>query len=170
MLTMAGFEGDDLAAAREAAAAVARVRDDLAQARVQAQAAVATSTAARSALDERQRLQADVQQRTGSIGELTAAAEHAAQQQVAAAQLQQAADTAVAVARSVVDAGRVRLDAARRVVDQLSQRAEAARLAGLLERPEPLPAAALVPLFSWGKVPKSDIMLSKDILNSILNI
>ncbi|WP_162563433.1 AAA family ATPase, partial [Mycolicibacterium mucogenicum] len=63
-----------LAAAREAATAVARVRDDLAQARVQAQAAVATSTAARSALDERQRLQADVQQRTGSIGELTAAA------------------------------------------------------------------------------------------------
>ncbi|OBJ35860.1 hypothetical protein A5630_08700, partial [Mycolicibacterium mucogenicum] len=123
-----------LAAAREAATAVARVRDDLAQARVQAQAAVATSTAARSALDERQRLQADVEQRTGSIGELTAAAEHAAQQQVAAAQLQQAADTAVAVARSVVDTGRARLDAARRVVDQLSQRAEAVRLAGLLER------------------------------------
>ena len=104
------------------------------QVRVQAQAAVATVTAGRSALDERQRLQADVEQRTGSIGALTAAAEQAGQHQVAAVQLQQTADTAVAVARSVVDAGRKRLDTARRVVDQLSQRAEADRLAGQLDR------------------------------------
>lgn len=123
-----------LAAAREAAGAVARIRDELAQARVQAHAAVATSTAARSALDERQRLQADVERRTGSIGDLAAAAEYAGQQHVAAAQLQQTADNAVAVARSVVEAGRVRLDTARRVVDQLSQRAEADRLAGQLKR------------------------------------
>lgn len=123
-----------LAAAREAAGAVARIRDELAQARVQAHAAVATSTAARSALDERQRLQADVERRTGSIGDLAAAAEYAGQQHVAAAQLQQTADNAVAVARSVVEAGRVRLDTARRVVDQLSQRAEADRLAGQLTR------------------------------------
>lgn len=123
-----------LVAAREAAGAVARIRDELGQARVQAQAAVATATAGRSALDERQRLQADVEQRTGSIGALTAAAEQAGQQQVAAAALQQTAETAVAVARSVVDAGRARLDAARRVVDQLSQRAEADRLAGQLDR------------------------------------
>ncbi|CAM5727451.1 AAA family ATPase [Mycolicibacterium aubagnense] len=123
-----------LAAAREAAGAVARIRDELAQARVQAHAAVAASTAARSALDERQRLQADVERRTGSIGDLAAAAEYAGQQHVAAAQLQQTADNAVAVARSVVEAGRVRLDTARRVVDQLSQRAEADRLAGQLTR------------------------------------
>ena len=123
-----------LVAAREAAGAVTRIRDELGQARMQAQAAVATATAGRSALDERQRLQADVEQRTGSIGALTAAAEQAGQHQVAAVQLQQTADTAVAVARSVVDAGRKRLDTARRVVDQLSQRAEADRLAGQLDR------------------------------------
>ncbi|MFL0292917.1 AAA family ATPase [Mycobacterium sp. SMC-18] len=123
-----------LVAAREAAGAVARIRDELGQARVQAQAAVATATAGRSALDERQRLQADVEQRTGSIGALTAAAEQAGQQQLVAVEFQKTADTAVAVARSVVDAGRARLDAARRVVDQLSQRAEADRLAGQLDR------------------------------------
>ncbi|MUM35178.1 ATP-binding protein, partial [Mycolicibacterium sp. CBMA 361] len=85
------------AAAKEAAAAVARIRDDLGRARVQAQAAVVTSTAAQSALGERRRLQADVELRAGGIADLTAAAEQAAQQQVAAAQLQQTVDTAVAV-------------------------------------------------------------------------
>lgn len=33
-------------------------------------------------------------------------------------------------------------------------------LAGLLDRPEPAAAAELVPLFSWGKVPKRDIILA----------
>ncbi|MCT7372191.1 AAA family ATPase [Mycolicibacterium llatzerense] len=141
-----------LAAAREAAGAVARIRDDLTQARVQAQAAVASATAARSALDERQRLHADVAQRTAGIGELTAAAEQAAQQQAAAVQLQQAADNAVAVARSVVDAGRARLDAARQVVDQLSQRAEAARLAGQLERVQAAATELAVVAEQLGKI------------------
>ncbi len=34
-----------------------------------------------------------------------------------------------------------------------------AALAGLIDRPEPLPAAALVPLFHWSRVKKSDITL-----------
>ena len=33
-------------------------------------------------------------------------------------------------------------------------------LAGLLDRPEPAAAAELVPLFSWDKVPKRDIILA----------
>ena len=36
----------------------------------------------------------------------------------------------------------------------------AACLAGLLDRPEPAAAAELVPLFSWDKVPKRDIILA----------
>ena len=37
-----------------------------------------------------------------------------------------------------------------------------AALCGLLERPEPIAARALVPLFSWDKLPREDIFLPRD--------
>ncbi|MDH6244508.1 AAA family ATPase [Mycobacterium sp. OTB74] len=126
--------GQRLTQAREAAEAVGRLRDELAQASVQAQAAVATATAARSALDERRRLQADVEARSSGIGDLAAAAERAAQLHVAAQQTHQTADAAVTAARTVLDAARVRAESSRRVVDQLAQRAEADRVSGQLDR------------------------------------
>lgn len=123
-----------LTRAREGAVAVARVRDQLGQARVRAQAAAVTATAAQSALVERRRLHADVEQRSAGIGELTAAATLSARQYDSAVAAQQIVDTAVAVARTRLDAGRIRTDTARRVVDQLVKQAEVERLAVQLER------------------------------------
>ena len=41
-------------------------------------------------------------------------------------------------------------------------------LAGLLDRPEPVKAAELIPEFSWEKIPKEDILVSREVLREIL--
>lgn len=123
-----------VAGAREAAEAVNRIREQLGQARIRSQAAVATSVATQSALSERHRLHADVEQRAAAIGELTAAAVLSAQQHEVAEAAQQAVDAAVAEVRTTLDANRIRATAARRVVDQLAQRAEIDRLSVQLGR------------------------------------
>ncbi|MGB8405815.1 MAG: AAA family ATPase, partial [Mycobacterium sp.] len=120
--------------ARAAAEAVAQVRDQLGQARVQAQAVAATSAAAQSALAERLRLHADVEQRSAAIGDLSTSATRSAQQHEAAVAAQQAADGAVTVARTALEANRIRTDTARRTVDQLARRAEVDRLSVQLDQ------------------------------------
>ncbi len=41
-------------------------------------------------------------------------------------------------------------------------------LAGLIDRPEPVTAAQLIPEFSWEKLPKADILLPKEALEHLL--
>lgn len=45
-----------------------------------------------------------------------------------------------------------------------------AHLAGLLPNPQPLSAAQLVPLFSWGSVPREDIMLTQDFFDAVSSL
>lgn len=123
-----------LAQARAAAEAVAVLTQQLKEAEVVAAAADATHAASVSALTERRRLRADIEERTVAIAELEAAAAEAAEDEATAREVQEAADAAAEQARAAVEAGQARVDAARRAVNQLSDRHEADRLAGRLAK------------------------------------
>jgi DNA repair exonuclease SbcCD ATPase subunit len=123
-----------LAEARAAAEAVAALTQQLKQAEVVAAAADATLTASVSALTERRRLRADIDQRTTTIAELEAAAAEALEELATATEVQEAADAAAEEARTAVEASQVRVDAARRVVERVSDRDEANRLESRLAK------------------------------------
>jgi hypothetical protein len=123
-----------LAAARTAAHAVAVLTQQLKQAEVVANAADATHAASVAALTERRRLRADTDERSAAITELGALAAEAAEELAAATEVQEAAEAEADQARWAVETSQARLDAARRAVDQQSDRDEADRLSNRLAK------------------------------------
>ena len=123
-----------LITARAAAEAVGVLTQQLKEADVVAAAAAATHAASLAALTERRRLRADIDERTAVIAQLEAAAAEALEDQVTAAEVQEAADDAAGTARAAVPASQARVDAARRAVQQLADRDEADRLAARLTK------------------------------------
>ena len=123
-----------LATARTAAEEVAALTQQLKQAEVVAAAADATLEASVSALTERRRLRADVDERTAAVAELETAAAEAHEEELTAQEVQEAAEAAAEEARASVQASQDRVDAARRAVEQLSDRDEADRLSSRLAK------------------------------------
>ena len=117
-----------LTEARLAAEAVNALTQQLKQAEIVAAAADATHTASVSALTERRRLRADIDQRTGAIAALEAAAAEALDELATAAEVQEAAEVAAEGARGAVETSQARVDVARRVAERVSDRDEANRL------------------------------------------
>lgn len=125
-----------LAAARTAAEEVAALTQQLKQAEVVAAAAGATLEASVSALTERRRLQADVNERTATVAALEAAAAHAHEEELSAREVQEAAEASADEARAAVQVSQDRVESARRAVEQLSDRDEADRLSSRLTKIE----------------------------------
>ena len=123
-----------LAAARTAAEAVALLTQQLKEAEVVANAADATHAASVSALTQRRRLRADIEERAAAITELEAAAAEASEGLAAATEVHEAAEAAAEHARAAVAASQARVDAARRAIDQQSDRDEADRLSARLAK------------------------------------
>ncbi len=120
--------GKRLSEARAAAEAVAALTQQLKQAEVVAAATDATHAASVATLTERRRLRADVDERTAAIAGLEAAAAEALDELTTATEVQEAAEAAAGEARAAVEASQARVDAARRAVEQVSDRDEANRL------------------------------------------
>ena len=123
-----------LSTARTAAEEVAALTQQLKQAEVVAAAAGATLEASVSALTERRRLQADVTERTATVAELEKAAAQAHEDELTAAEVQEAAEAAAEEARAAVQTSQARVEAARRAVDQQTDRDEVQRLTGRLTK------------------------------------
>ncbi len=123
-----------LTEARAAAEAVAALTQQLKQAEVVAEAADATHAASTAALTERRRLRADIDARAAAIAGLEGAAAEAAEELAAATEVQEAAAAAADEARTAVETSQTRVDAARRAVEQQSDRDEADRLSARLTK------------------------------------
>src|SRR6202165_464915 len=123
-----------LTTARAAAEAVAELAQQLRQAQGVATAADAMHAASMAALTERRRLRADIDERAEAIAGLAAAALRAAEAEVTAREVHEVADAAAGAARAAGEAGQACVDAARRAVEQLSDRDEADRLATRLAK------------------------------------
>ena len=123
-----------LDAARKAAETVKALTDRLAQARALAGAAEQQRVAAVAALDERRRLCTDLDTRTATIVDLESAAEQAGIDEATARDVKTAADAALLEAKAAVDACQVRVDTARRTVEQIARREQAERLAAKLTK------------------------------------
>ncbi|MEZ0366268.1 AAA family ATPase [Mycobacterium sp. pUA109] len=121
-------------AARAAADRIAELTEQLREAQLIATAAEATSTASTAAHTERVRLRTDLDTRTTAITALAAEARDAADAESTARQAAEAADAAVEQSAEVLAAAERRVEAARRVVDQLAHRDEADRLAARLAK------------------------------------
>jgi hypothetical protein len=117
-----------LGEARTAAEVVAALTQQLKQAEVVAAAADATHSASVATLTERRRLRADIDARTAAIAELEAAATEAFDELTTATEVHEAAEAAAGEARAAVQTSQARVDAARRAVERLSDRAETNRL------------------------------------------
>jgi len=117
-----------LTEARTAADIVAALIQQLKQAEVVAAAADATHCASVATLTERRRLRADIDERMAAIAELEALAAEAFDELTTAAEVHEAAEAAASEARAGAEASEARVDAARRAVDQQSNRDEANRL------------------------------------------
>ncbi len=117
-----------LTGARVAAEAVAALTQQLKQAELVAAAVDAAHSASVAALTERRRLRADIDERTAAIAGLEVAAAQALDELTTATEVQEAAEVAAGEARAGVETGQARVDAARRAVEQLSDRDEANRL------------------------------------------
>ena len=123
-----------LATARAAAEEVAALTQQLKQTEVVAAAAGATLEASVSALTERRRLQADVNERTVAVTELETAAEKAHEEELTAQEVQEAAEASAEEARAAVQASQDRVQSARRAFEQLSDRDEADGLSSRLTK------------------------------------
>lgn len=123
-----------LAAAQEAAQTVAALARQLTEAEVVAKAAEATRVASAAALAERYRLGADIDRRVAAQAELDSAAAEAEEQRELAAEVQTSAEQQAGRSRTAVQSAQERVDAARRAVDQLTDRAEVERLTAVLSR------------------------------------
>ncbi|MCV7229780.1 AAA family ATPase [Mycolicibacterium komossense] len=117
-----------------AAESVAALTDRLQAARTEAGAAEATSAAATAALQERHRLRIDVDARAAVVTSAGVAAREAAEAEGAGRAVVTAADAALAEAVEALRAAEDRLDAARHVVTELSEREEFDRLCARLAR------------------------------------
>lgn len=119
-----------MAAAAEAAQKVAELQGELDQASARAEAATSTHAASQTALTERRRTRADIDERIAAIERLQAECDAAADDLDTAREMKVAADETAAHAKTVVAASQERVDAARTAVQRLSDREEADRLTG----------------------------------------
>jgi hypothetical protein len=120
--------------AQKAAETVAALADRLHAARTAAGAADATSAAAAAAHRERQRLRIDADTRAAAVTAAEVAAREAAESEATGRAVVVEAEANVAEAAEALSAAEERLDAARRVVAELSQREECDRLGARLGR------------------------------------
>ncbi|CDO05543.1 hypothetical protein C1S82_25665 [Mycolicibacterium cosmeticum] len=123
-----------LAQAREAAAAVQRLTAARDKAALIADAAKATSGMSTAAVAERDRLRAEIDERSVAAAELISVAAESARAQAALRDEHAAAEQAAITAEAEAETSRARVEAARGVVAALAARDEAARLAIRLAR------------------------------------
>ena len=124
----------DLAAAREAADAVAALTRQLTEARLVADAAQANEKASRAAVDDRRALCTEIDQRAAAIVALETAVAEAGDGLSTAVEVHQDAEAAAEAARNKLADSQIRVEAARRAVQQLADRDEADRIAARLAR------------------------------------
>jgi hypothetical protein len=123
-----------LDAARAAAETVKELTERLVHARELADAAEQQRAASVAALDDRRRLRVDLDARAATIADLESSAEQAGAEETAAREVKAAADAALVEAKAAVDACQVRVDTARRAVEQIAHREQAERLAAKLTK------------------------------------
>ncbi|MDT5326573.1 MAG: hypothetical protein QOF25_3725 [Mycobacterium sp.] len=123
-----------LDAARAAAETVKELTERLVHARALADAAEQQRAASVAALDARGRLRADLDARAATIADLERSAEQAGAEETAAREVKAAADAGLVEAKAAVDACQVRVDTARRAVEQIAHREQAERLAAKLTK------------------------------------
>ncbi|CAN5869097.1 AAA family ATPase [soil metagenome] len=121
-------------AAQATADSVAALTDQLRVAQVEAGAATVANTVAVAALQERHRLRADAEARAAAVTAAEAATAEAVEAEATGREVVVAADAAVEHAAEALRAAEDRLDVARRVVTQLSERDESDRLSARLAR------------------------------------
>jgi AAA ATPase domain len=121
-------------AAQAAADAIAALAEHVREAELIAAAATATSGASTALLGERVRLRAETDSRTAAVAALEAEAHAAAQAHATARDVAVAADVVVEQADQAVAAAQQRVEAARRVVDELARRDETQRLSARLTK------------------------------------
>jgi hypothetical protein len=120
--------------ARAAAETVKQLTERLTNARALADAAEQKRVAAVAALDERRRLRADLDARAATIAELERSAGQAGTEEATAREAKESADAGVVEAKTTVDACQVRVDTARRAVEQIAHREQVERLTAKLKK------------------------------------
>ncbi|MET0899599.1 MAG: AAA family ATPase, partial [Mycobacterium sp.] len=120
--------------ADRAAARVGELRDQLRAAQDGFTAATATEAATAAAQRERLHLRADLDARTAAVTAAAAAAAEAADQEALGRETVAAAEAEAATAAAELDTAQERIDAARRIVTQLTDRDEADRLSSRLTK------------------------------------
>lgn len=125
---------DRHSAAQSAADKIAELTEQLREAKLVAAAATATSAASTAAHTERLRLRTEIDTRTAAVAASEAEAREAGDAESTAREVVEAADAAVEEAEEALAAAQQRAESARRVVDQLSRRDEADRLAARLAK------------------------------------
>ncbi len=126
--------GPRLSAAQAAAGRIAELTNQAREAKLIADAAVATSAAAAAAHDGRVRLLTEIETRTATVAAAEAEAQQAAVALSAARAVAEASAAAVAEANQVLTDLHHRAEAARRTVDRLADREEAGRLSARLAK------------------------------------
>ncbi|MFB1297620.1 AAA family ATPase [Mycobacterium sp. pW049] len=121
-----------LATATNAAQEVAGLQGELDRATARAEAAASTHLASQTALTERRRTRADIDERTAVIERLKAECDIATDDLDTAREMKVAADETAEHAKTVVAASQERVDAARSAVQRLADREEVDRLTGRL--------------------------------------
>ncbi|MGE2836308.1 AAA family ATPase [Mycobacterium sp. SMC-4] len=123
---------DGLTRAEAAAQKIAALCGEVEQATVFARAAADTATASATALKERRRCRADVDERAAVIEDLQSAADAAAEDHDTAVQMQRVADEGAESARAALETAQQRLDQAHAAVQRLTDRETLARLTARL--------------------------------------
>jgi uncharacterized protein YhaN len=123
-----------LDAARAAAETVKELTERLVHARALAEAADQNRAASVAALDERRRLRADLDARAATIAELECSAQQAVAEETSGREVKELADAGAVEAKAAVDACQVRVEAARRAVEQIARREEVERLTAKLAK------------------------------------
>lgn len=123
-----------LAAARTAAETVAALVQRLKEAEVVAEAARVAQAASAAALNERRRLRAELDERTGAITELQAALGVAEGETTTAREVHEAAQEATEQAQAAAQELERRVEAARATLTRMTDRDEADRLATRLSK------------------------------------
>ncbi len=127
---------EQVAVAQKAADEVAGLTGQLKEAELVAAAAKANHDTSRTAVGERRRLRADIEQRTAAMVELEAAAARTADDHSTAAEVADLAETAAEQARNALETTQTRVEAVRRTVQRLGDRDEADRIAAQLSKIE----------------------------------
>jgi hypothetical protein len=123
-----------LAAAQEAADAVAALTAQLKEARLVAEKAEVNHDTSRAAVSDRRRLCADIDERTATIVELQASVAEAAEHLATAVEVQEEAEADAQQTRNALTLSQNRVESARAAVQQLVDRDEADRIAARLAK------------------------------------